>query len=72
MYCIHYSLLNSPATSEATVWVVTQQIHSKPGTEAKYRVQQDSFLFPSDRSVQKRKLACRTLYNSWKIIINTN
>jgi hypothetical protein len=28
-----------------------------------YRVQQASFLFPSDRSVQKRKLACRTLYN---------
>jgi hypothetical protein len=25
-------------------------------------VRQASFLFPSDRSVQKRKLACRTLY----------
>jgi hypothetical protein len=28
-----------------------------------YRVRQASFLFPSDRSVQKRKFACRTLYN---------
>jgi hypothetical protein len=27
-----------------------------------YRVRQANFLFPSDRSVQKRKLACRTLY----------
>jgi hypothetical protein len=27
-----------------------------------YRVRQASFLFRSDRSVQKRKLACRTLY----------
>jgi hypothetical protein len=27
-----------------------------------YRVRQASFLFPSDRSVQKRKLACHTLY----------
>jgi hypothetical protein len=30
----------------------------------KYKVQQVSFLFPSDRSVQKRKLACRTLYDA--------
>jgi hypothetical protein len=27
-----------------------------------YRVRQASFLFPSDRSVQRRQLACRTLY----------
>jgi hypothetical protein len=28
--------------------------------ESKYRVRQAKFLFPSDRSVQKRKLTCLT------------
>jgi hypothetical protein len=36
---------------------------------ALYRVWQVSFLFPSDRSVQKRKLACCTLYKITLIVL---
>jgi hypothetical protein len=33
-------------------------------------VQQASFIIPSYRSVQKRKLACRTLYNETGLVVD--